>query len=127
MRATARSPWARSTAAQAFYETALGLTSDDDPARPLLLFRIGEARFNNEEPDYDLLVAAAAALRDAGNLQAASEAQVMLAHVAWRFGQHDRAFGHFERATALIDRHSRRFGAGQRAQPAHTAFPARHR
>jgi tetratricopeptide (TPR) repeat protein len=92
------------TAAQGFYEQALGLTSDGDPSRPLLLFRIGETRFNNEQPDYDLLVEAVGALRDAGNLQAASEAEVMLAHVAWGLGQQELAFGHFERATKLIDR-----------------------
>ena len=89
--------------ADGFYSTALGLTADDDPERPLLLFRIAEARFNNEEADDSVLVEAAEALRAAGNLEAASEAEVMLAHVAWWQGQNDRAFEHFERANELID------------------------
>jgi class 3 adenylate cyclase len=91
-------------AAQGFYQQALALTSDGDPARPLLLFRIGEVRFNNEQADYDVLVEAAGALREAGSLQAASEAEVMLAHVAWGLGQEGLAFRHFERASQLIDR-----------------------
>jgi class 3 adenylate cyclase len=90
-------------AAEGFYSAALELTPEDDPARPLLLFRIGEARFSDEEADYDVLVEAATALRNAGSVEAAAEAEVMLTHVAWTQGLRERAFDHLERATRLID------------------------
>ena len=89
--------------AKGFYQAALDLTPGDDPARPLLLFRIGEARFSNEEADYDVLAEAASALRGAGNVEAAAEAEVMLSHVAWTLGLGERATEHLERATELID------------------------
>jgi class 3 adenylate cyclase/tetratricopeptide (TPR) repeat protein len=90
-------------AAKGFYSGALDLTAGDDPERPLLLFRFGEARFSNEEADDDVLVEAAEALREAGNMEAAAEAEVMLSHVAWTRGLQERAFEHLERATELID------------------------
>src|SRR5215211_3052851 len=90
-------------AAKGFYSSALDLTAQDDPARPLLLFRFGEARFSNEEAADDALVEAADALRQAGNMEAAAEAEVMLSHVAWTRGLRERAFEHLERATELID------------------------
>ncbi len=91
------------TAATGFYVHALDLTPGDDPERPLLLFRLGEAQFNNEEASVDVLVEAAAALVAAGNLEAAAEAEVMLSHVAWTRGLRDEAFARLERATQLID------------------------
>jgi class 3 adenylate cyclase len=90
-------------AAKGFYAEALELTAADDPARALLLFRLGEARFGNEESDDDVLVEAAEALRRTGNMEAAAEAEVMLSHVAWRRGLPERSFEHLARANELID------------------------
>jgi class 3 adenylate cyclase/tetratricopeptide (TPR) repeat protein len=90
-------------AASGFYSSALDLTAGNDPERPLLLFRLGEARFNNEEAGDEILVEAAAALAEAGNLEAAAETEVMLSHIAWTRGLREEAFDHLERATTLID------------------------
>jgi class 3 adenylate cyclase/tetratricopeptide (TPR) repeat protein len=90
-------------AAKGFYSAALELTARDESRRALLLFRFGEARFSNEDADDGSLVEAAEALREAGNMEAAAEAEVMLSHVAWTRGLRDQAFEHLERATELID------------------------
>jgi hypothetical protein len=90
-------------AATGFYSSALELTASDDPERPLLLFRLGEARFNNEEAGDEALVEAVPALVGVGNLEAAAEAEVMLSHVAWTRGLSEQAFDHLERATRLLD------------------------
>ncbi len=89
--------------AAGFYSHALDLTAGNDPERPLLLFRLGEAQFNSEADGDDALVEAVAALVEVGNLEAAAEAEVMLSHVAWTRGFRDPAFRHLERATQLID------------------------
>ena len=91
-------------AALGFYSSALELTDEGDPERPLLLFRLGEARFNHGEAGADVLEEAARALAKAGHVDAAAEAEVMLSHIAWQRGLPGRAFGHLEHAAQLIDR-----------------------
>ena len=90
-------------AAAAFDASALELTPRDDPERPLLLFRLGEARFNHEEAGSDVLTEAVDALVEIGNVEAAAEAEVMLSHLAWAQGLRDEAFEHLEQATQLVD------------------------
>jgi class 3 adenylate cyclase len=89
--------------ATGFYSSAVELTPDGHPERPLLLFRLGEARFNQDRGGDDLLAEAVAALVAAGNREAAAEAQVMLSHLAWLHGDQDEAFQHLERSARLLD------------------------
>jgi tetratricopeptide (TPR) repeat protein len=90
-------------AAKEFYSTALGLTAEDDPERPMLLFRLGEARFNFDSTGDEVLLEAIDALVAAEKREAAAEAQVMLSHLAWTRGLRDEAFEHLERAARLLE------------------------
>jgi class 3 adenylate cyclase/tetratricopeptide (TPR) repeat protein len=90
-------------AAAAFYASALELTPGSDPERPLLLFRLGEASFNHDETGDDVLAEAVDALVEAGNVEAAAEAKVMLSHLAWAHELREQAFEHLEQATRLVD------------------------
>jgi class 3 adenylate cyclase/tetratricopeptide (TPR) repeat protein len=89
-------------AAERFYRAALEHWPEDDPERPQLLFRHGRSLFHSEGAGADELAEAAARLVNAGDLEAAAEAEIMLGEVLWTRGERGGAFEHFESATALL-------------------------
>jgi hypothetical protein len=89
--------------AEAYFRQALGLSSDDDPERPALLLRCGRARYRQAEEGSPELSEAHTALLAAGDREAAAEASLMLADVAWREGLRDDMDGYLEEARALVE------------------------
>ena len=106
--------------AATYYESAIKLLGEDNPQRPQLLFRHGEAVFRSGSPDRDsLLERARDALLTAGDKDGAAEAEAMLAEVWWLRGQRDRCTTHVEAAVALVsDRAASPSKAGVLAQTA---------
>jgi class 3 adenylate cyclase/tetratricopeptide (TPR) repeat protein len=88
--------------ARRFYESALEIWPEDDPAQPQLLLRYGRARFFSEDQGEDSLVRAAEELLEAGDRAGASEAETLVGELRWIEGDRDHAFGHFEGAAALL-------------------------
>ncbi len=93
--------------AEAYFRTALGLSADDDPERPALLLRCGRARYRQAEEGSPELSEARTALLAAGDREAAAEASLMLADIAWRQGLRDEMDGYLEEARALVEGTSR--------------------
>jgi class 3 adenylate cyclase/tetratricopeptide (TPR) repeat protein len=99
-RAFALNAW---TAALAFYEQALELSSDNAPERPRLLLAHGRAAHAVGRDDASaLLDAASEALREARDNEGAAQAEIVLCEGEWVRGQRDRAFVHLERALELV-------------------------
>jgi class 3 adenylate cyclase/tetratricopeptide (TPR) repeat protein len=98
-RAAALKGWAT---AGRFYNSALELSSRDQPEWPILLFRYGRALFYAEEEGAEALAEAREALVAAGDRGTAAEADVMLGQLAFRNGEHDRCVRHYEQALALL-------------------------
>src|SRR6266508_288119 len=90
------------TAASRFYDSALELWPADDPDRAYVLLGYGRARKESEVEGADLLAEAGAALEEA-DPKAAAEAEIALADLFWRRGQHVEFAHHRERAASLID------------------------
>jgi class 3 adenylate cyclase/tetratricopeptide (TPR) repeat protein len=84
-----------------FYEAALESWPQDDPERPDLLYRYGNALRPQGTGD-DVLVAAAEELLDAGDPERSAESQALAAEVLWIQGRHEAAFEHLEGAAALL-------------------------
>jgi class 3 adenylate cyclase len=93
--------------AEAYFRTALGLSSDDDPERPALLLRCGRAVYRQADEGAAELSEARTGLLAAGEREAAAEASLMLADIAWKHGRRDEMDGHLEEARALVDGSSR--------------------
>ena len=90
-------------AALSFYRDAAELWPNDDPGRPLLLFRYGQTlSFVSTTEGYDVLTEARDALLDAGDSHTAAEAEVLIGDTFWMQGQRDRAFEHLRAAEALV-------------------------
>jgi DNA-binding SARP family transcriptional activator/tetratricopeptide (TPR) repeat protein len=83
-----------------YYSEALSLWPADDPDRPDLQFRAGEARCLGEGIGEDLLATARDGLMAVGARGRAAEAEVRLGQLAYAHGR-DRA-GHLDRALALV-------------------------
>ncbi|HEV8603496.1 MAG TPA: AAA family ATPase [Gaiellaceae bacterium] len=90
------------TAASRFYDSALELWPADDPDRAYVLLGYGRARKEAEVEGADLLAEAGAALEEA-DPKAAAQAEIALADLFWRRGQHVESAHHRERAASLID------------------------
>ena len=90
-------------AAKRFYGAAVELWPADDESRPSLLFRYARS-FNALEPTGSLNVMTEArdALRVAGDLAEAAEAEVLIGEIFWLQGQRDQAFDRLRAAEALI-------------------------
>jgi class 3 adenylate cyclase/tetratricopeptide (TPR) repeat protein len=89
--------------AAAFYERALELSPSDDPARAQLLFRHAQALFRGGDDRRErALEDARAALVQAGETDAAAEADALLAEVWWLRGQRERCYDHLERALDAV-------------------------
>ena len=99
--------------AEGYFRRALDLASADDPERPALLFRCGRALYLRAEEGAAELSEARTGLLAAGDREAAAEASLMLADIAWRQGGRDEMLGHLEAARALVEGMS-----GSRAQVA---------
>ncbi len=89
-------------AACRYYSTALDLWPVGDADRPLLLFRYGRALRVAEDAGEDVLIEASDSLSRAGDREAAAEAEVLLAELAWFRGDRERNSGHLVRAAELV-------------------------
>jgi class 3 adenylate cyclase len=89
-------------AAARWYQAALKLWPVDDPDRPRLLLRLGEARYWAELTGEELLEEARDALLAQGDREAAAEAEVLLSGLRMRQGQGKGGLEHNRRAVALL-------------------------
>jgi tetratricopeptide (TPR) repeat protein len=89
-------------AAARHYESALELTSPDDPGRPELLLAYARSRVDDVGLDDAILQEATEGLLAAGKIEPAAEAQTRLAGVWLNRGERDRAVEYLERARALV-------------------------
>ena len=90
-------------AAERYYTEALALWPAADPDRPDLLFR--RARVLHAAGDdrrEHALVEARDALLEAGDQEAAGEAEAMLARAAWYAGRREEVFRHLQSAEKLV-------------------------
>ena len=86
-----------------FYREALASWPEDDSERPPLLLRYGQALFRAEQTGADVLEEAARTLLEAGELELAAEAEVLLADLLMiAQGRREEAQSHFEHAVALL-------------------------
>jgi class 3 adenylate cyclase/tetratricopeptide (TPR) repeat protein len=89
--------------AMPFYRDAVELWPHDDPGRPMLLFRYGQAIFwVTATKGYDVLVEARDGLLAAGDSETAAEANMLIADTFWLQGQRDRAVEFVRAAEALV-------------------------
>ena len=84
-----------------YYARALDLWPAGDPERPELEFRAGRARLHSDGTGAELLARACDGLLEAGDLERAAEAEILLCELAWHHGQTGGG-GHVERALELI-------------------------
>jgi class 3 adenylate cyclase/tetratricopeptide (TPR) repeat protein len=90
-------------AAVRFYREALASWPEDDPERPRLLLRYGQALLRAEAAGSDALAEAATGLLDAGELELAAEAEVLLGELLMiGQGRREDAASHFEHAASLL-------------------------
>ncbi|HEU4448462.1 MAG TPA: AAA family ATPase [Gaiellaceae bacterium] len=90
-------------AAVRFYREALSSWPEGDPERPRLLLRYGQALFRAEERGAEALAEAAEELLDAGEVELAAEAEVLLGDLMLiTRGRRNDALRHFEHAVALL-------------------------
>ncbi|MGH3027148.1 MAG: hypothetical protein ACRDMW_01190, partial [Gaiellaceae bacterium] len=86
-----------------FYREALASWPEDDSERPPLLLRYGQALFRAEQTGADVLEEAARTLLEAGELELAAEAEVLLADLLMiAQGRREEAQSHLEHAVALL-------------------------
>jgi DNA-binding SARP family transcriptional activator/class 3 adenylate cyclase len=84
-----------------YYARALELWPQQDAERSELEFRAGRARYHSEGTGEELLARARDGLLAAGQRERAAEAEILLAQLAWYYGQHGPG-EHVERAVALV-------------------------
>jgi class 3 adenylate cyclase/tetratricopeptide (TPR) repeat protein len=90
-------------AAVRFYREALASWPEDEPGRPRLLLRYGQALFRAEGAGAETLAEAAGELLDAGELELAAEAEVLLGDLRMiGQGRREEAAAHFEHAASLL-------------------------
>jgi class 3 adenylate cyclase/tetratricopeptide (TPR) repeat protein len=89
-------------AAGRFYESALELHPRDDPERPELLLAYARSRVDDVALDDSVLEDATDGLLQAGNPEAAAEAQARLGGVWLNRGDGDRSLLHLERGRELV-------------------------
>ncbi len=86
-----------------WYSRALELLPNDDPGRPRLLLRYGQSLRLAETGGEDLLSDARDALRSAGDVEGAAEAEAALGELLWDRGDGVAAARHVERAGELLE------------------------
>jgi class 3 adenylate cyclase/tetratricopeptide (TPR) repeat protein len=90
-------------AAMAFYRDAVELWPNDDPGRPMLLYRYGQTvSWVTAAKGFDILTEARDALLAAGDSRTAAEAEVLIGDSFWMQGQRDRALERVRAAEALV-------------------------
>ena len=89
-------------AARRFYESALELWPQDDPARAGVLFRLAKAAFFVEDAGSAALSEARDALLATGDPAAAAEAEIMLGRLAFREGRGLESAAHYQRGRELL-------------------------
>src|SRR5688572_15422087 len=86
-----------------FYREALASWPEDDAERPPLLLRYGQALFRAEQTGAEVLAEAARELLEAGELELAAEAEVLLGDLLLiTQGRRDESLTHFDAAVALL-------------------------
>ena len=86
-----------------FYREALASWPQEDAERPPLLLRYGQALFRAEQTGSEVLAEAARELLEAGELELAAEAEVLLGDLLLiAQGRRDEAVSHFDAAVALL-------------------------
>jgi class 3 adenylate cyclase/tetratricopeptide (TPR) repeat protein len=89
--------------ALAFYRGAVEVWPQDDPDRPMLLFRYAQTLHLVAAPaSLDPLTEARDALLAAGNSGTAAEAEMLIGETFFTQGQRDRTFEHVRAAEALV-------------------------
>ena len=91
------------TAARRFYAAALDLVSQDDPARPYLVWKLVQADAVVRESDLDALGEAVAGFLAASDTEAAAEVEAYIGITLWNRGLRGDADEHLERAFALVE------------------------
>ena len=91
------------TAARGFYAAALDLVSQDDPARPYLVYKLVQADAVVRESDLDALAEAVAGFLAASDAEAAAEVEAYIGITLWNRGLRGEADEHLERAFALVE------------------------
>jgi class 3 adenylate cyclase/tetratricopeptide (TPR) repeat protein len=90
-------------AALAFYRDAVELWPRDDPGRPMLLFRYGQAtNLVAATQAFEVLAEARDALLAAGDTGTAAEAEMLAGETFWIQGLRDRTLEHVRAAEALV-------------------------
>ncbi len=94
------------TAAERAYAAAVDLWPEADSDRPSLLFRYGRTLWLAHDGGEDLLAEARDAMLEAGEVDAAAEAELMIGTIAWRKGLGEEADAHLQRALRMTDERS---------------------
>jgi class 3 adenylate cyclase/tetratricopeptide (TPR) repeat protein len=89
-------------AAAGFYEDALDLCPEGDPAAPYLRFRLGQARVNDTGAGIELLEESVDGLAAGGDVEAAAEAAVATARAYWARGDVERHERYLDRTLELV-------------------------
>jgi class 3 adenylate cyclase/tetratricopeptide (TPR) repeat protein len=90
-------------AAERSYAAAVDLWPEADPGRPALLFRYGRTQWLAHDTGADLLAEARDGMLEAGEVDAAAEAELMIGDLAWRRGLGEEAETHVQRALAMTE------------------------
>ena len=91
-------------AAQRYFRAALDLWPEEDPERPLLLLRLGQASYFANTEGADVLSDAERMLLEAGDRESAAEAATALADLAHQRGEPlEIVFEHAHRALELVE------------------------
>jgi class 3 adenylate cyclase/tetratricopeptide (TPR) repeat protein len=90
-------------AAERAYATAVDLWPEGDPDRPALLFRYGRTLWLAHDTGADLLAEARDGMLEAGEIDAAAQAELMIGDLAWRRGLGEEAETHVQRALAMTE------------------------
>jgi len=88
--------------AEIYYGDALALVRDDDSDRPDLLLRYGQVLYLRNEQGESELTEARAGLIAADDREAAAEASLMLADIAWKEGRRDDMVTCLDVARSLV-------------------------
>src|SRR5436190_17283077 len=88
--------------AENYFRQALALADASDADHPDLLFGLGLALFLRHEEGEQELGEARDRLLARGDRQAAAEAALMLANIAWKQGRSDDTVAQLEQARALV-------------------------
>jgi class 3 adenylate cyclase len=86
-----------------FAQAALELTSDDDPARPLLEFRLAEAYQPLGQNRFDLALSARDGFLARGAVESAALADILLGRMYWLVANTAASVEHWEHAVALVE------------------------